>query len=70
MAYGARQEIMDILKNTPNEKKKIQWAFHTWFYAFRTLKFVHFCEGRYPGLPLLEAYAELFGMADFFFLKK
>ncbi|HCE42473.1 MAG TPA: hypothetical protein DET40_02875 [Lentisphaeria bacterium] len=52
-----------ILKNTPNDKMKIQWAFHTWFDAFRTLKFVHSCEDRYPELGLMEAYARLFDMA-------
>jgi len=33
-----------IQANTPNDPKKQQWAFHTWFDAFRTLKFIHFCE--------------------------
>jgi len=50
-----------ILKNTPGKKEKLHWAFHTWFDAFRTLKFVHFCEGRYPEIPLMDAYAGLFG---------
>ena len=35
-----------ILKNTPESRDKIIWAFHTWFDAFRTLKFIHFCELR------------------------
>jgi len=52
-----------ILRNTPKEKEKIQWAFHTWFDAFRTLKFVHSCEGRYPEVGLMEAYSRLFSMA-------
>jgi len=37
-----------IEANTPNDPKKRQWAFHTWFDAFRTLKFIHFCELRNP----------------------
>jgi len=37
-----------IRKNTPNDPDKIKWAFHTWFDAFRTLKFIHFCELRNP----------------------
>jgi hypothetical protein len=53
-----------ILKNTPKDKKKIQWAFHTWFDAFRTLKFVHFCEDRYPELHLMDAYAGLSEKSD------
>lgn len=35
-----------ILDNTPDDPEKIKWAFHTWFDAFRTLKFIHFCEKR------------------------
>ncbi len=50
-----------ILTNTPDKIEKARWAFHTWFDAFRTLKFVHFCEGRYPEIPLMDAYAGLFG---------
>lgn len=37
-----------ISKNTPDDIKKKQWAFHTWFDAFRTLKFIHFCESYDP----------------------
>ena len=37
-----------ILKNTPKDSGKIRWSFHTWFDAFRTLKFIHFCEVRNP----------------------
>jgi hypothetical protein len=40
---------------------KIRWAFHTWFDAFKTLKFVHFCEDRYPETSLMDAYGGLFG---------
>jgi glycosyltransferase involved in cell wall biosynthesis len=53
-----------ILNNTPKDKKKIHWAFHTWFDAFRTLKFVHFCEDRYPETGLMDAYMRLFGKSD------
>jgi glycosyltransferase involved in cell wall biosynthesis len=37
-----------ILLNTPDDTDKIKWAFHTWFDAFRTLKFIHFCEDCNP----------------------
>ncbi|MFA6291014.1 MAG: hypothetical protein WC637_04490 [Victivallales bacterium] len=50
-----------ILMNTPDKIEKARWAFYTWFDAFRILKFVHFCEGRYPEIPLMDAYAGLFG---------
>jgi hypothetical protein len=53
-----------ILKNTPDKIEKVRWAFYTWFDAFRTLKFVHFCEGRYPEIPLMDAYVGLFGKSD------
>lgn len=53
-------EWKKILLNTPREKGKIPWAFHTWFDAFRTLKFVHFCEKKYPRLPLVDAYVGIF----------
>jgi len=33
-----------IIQNTPKKSKKIVTAFHTWFDAFRILKFIHFCE--------------------------
>lgn len=49
-----------ILNNTPKDKKKIRWSFHTWFDAFRTLKFVHSCESVYPEVGLMEAYLKLF----------
>ena len=52
-----------ILRNTPDKREKIRWAFHTWLDAFRTLKFVHSCEGRYPKIPLMEAYAGLFAIS-------
>ena len=39
---------LKIKNNTPSKPEKVAEAFHTWFDAFRTLKFVHFCETRYP----------------------
>lgn len=39
-----RKNWEKILRNTPNKPEKIKWAFHTWFDAFRILKFIHFCE--------------------------
>jgi hypothetical protein len=33
-----------ILKNTPEKLDHLKAAFNTWFDAFSTLKFVHFCE--------------------------
>ncbi len=33
-----------ILKNTPKKTEYLRRAFHTWFDAFRILKFVHYCE--------------------------
>ncbi|HBC88864.1 MAG TPA: hypothetical protein DCZ94_18125 [Lentisphaeria bacterium] len=53
-------EWKKILLNTPREKGKIPFAFHTWFDAFRTLKFVHFCESRYPRMHLMEAYVGIY----------
>ena len=37
-----------IVQNTPKKTSYLNNAFHTWFDAFRTLKFIHFCEERYP----------------------
>ncbi len=37
-----------IVENTPRTPSKRRWAFHTWFDAFRTLKFVHHCEASFP----------------------
>ena len=31
-------------------RNKLLWAFHVWFDAFKTLKFVHFLEKKYPEL--------------------
>lgn len=35
-----------IVANTPDRREKLYWAFHTWFDAFRTLKFIHRLMGR------------------------
>lgn len=37
-----------IYRNTAKNDIARRQAFHTWFDAFRTLKFVHFCETAYP----------------------
>lgn len=37
-----------IYRNTAKNNSARQQAFNTWFDAFRTLKFVHFCETEYP----------------------
>jgi len=37
-----------IVSNTPDSKEKRYKAFNLWFDAFRTLKFIHFCEKRDP----------------------
>jgi len=37
-----------IFKNTKQETIYLKKSFHTWFDAFRTLKYIHFCEGKYP----------------------
>jgi len=37
-----------IAANTPKTEKHLRHAFHTWFDAFRTMKFIHFCEDNYP----------------------
>ena len=33
---------------TVAERKKLRWAFHVWFDAFKTLKLIHFLERNYP----------------------
>ncbi|MFA6716356.1 MAG: glycosyltransferase [Victivallaceae bacterium] len=37
-----------IFRNTKPESIYLKKAFHTWFDAFRTLKYIHFCEKKYP----------------------
>jgi len=37
-----------VFKNTKQETIYLKKSFHTWFDAFRTLKFIHFCENKYP----------------------
>ncbi|MCP4177574.1 MAG: hypothetical protein GY756_07390 [bacterium] len=40
--------LKDNEKLTKKKKKKLLCAFHVWFDAFRTLKFIHFLENEYP----------------------
>jgi hypothetical protein len=42
--FGFQTVWSKIIQNTPRESRKIITAFHTWFDAFRILKFIHFCE--------------------------
>lgn len=53
-----------IYRNTPRNLKKLRDAFNIWFDAFRTLKFIHFCEHRasdkYSALEIIPAFMELF----------
>ena len=37
-----------IFKNTKHETAYLKKAFHIWFDAFRTLKYIHFSEEKYP----------------------
>lgn len=37
-----------IFQNTKQETIYLKKSFHTWFDAFRTLKYIHFCEEKYP----------------------
>jgi len=39
----------NIVRNTPHEKNRLMDAFNWWFDAFRTLKFVHYCENEFSG---------------------
>ncbi|MCK5843567.1 MAG: hypothetical protein KAG97_02595 [Victivallales bacterium] len=43
-ARGFRGIWPEIVRNTPKSPEKLEWAFHTWFDALRTLQFIH--EGR------------------------
>ena len=43
--------INNIKENTnlsEKDREKLLWAFHVWFDAFKTLKFVHYLERKYP----------------------
>ena len=62
-SYGFRETWNKILKNTPGKSEKIKWAFHTWFDAFRILKFIHFCEK--PPFNLKKCSPGLSQMSDF-----
>ncbi len=39
-----RENWNKIYINTPKKIEKLQFAFHIWFDAFKTLKYIHFCE--------------------------
>lgn len=58
-----------IYSNTPKNRKAWHKAFHTWFDAFRTLKFVHFCEeafvDKYPRQEIMDALNTLPGIPEF-----
>ena len=47
-SQGFVEQWPSIVRNTPCSSVKRRWAFHTWFDAFKTLKFVHFCEAGMP----------------------
>jgi hypothetical protein len=47
-----------IYDNTKKEIPYLKKSFHIWFDAFRTLKFVHFCENNYPKLARIK-YSEI-----------
>jgi hypothetical protein len=44
-----------IFKNTKQEIIYLKKSFHTWFDAFRTLKYIHFSEEKYPRVNSREA---------------
>ncbi len=44
-----------IFQNTKQETVYLKKSFHIWFDAFRTLKFVHFCENNYPKVSFQQA---------------
>ena len=44
-----------VFKNTKFQTVYLKKSFHIWFDAFRTLKFVHFCENKYPRVSSSEA---------------
>jgi len=46
--YSFKNKWRGILENTPENGTKLSWAFHTFFDAFLTLKFIHFCENNFP----------------------
>jgi len=46
---GFKHAWENIIKNTPHEKRRLIDAFNWWFDAFRTLKFVHYCENGFSG---------------------
>ena len=44
-----------VFRNTRQETSYLKKSFHTWFDAFRTLKYIHFLENRYPRVSRNEA---------------
>lgn len=44
--HGFAEAWSRIYRNTPTRPGFMARAFHTWFDAFRTLKFIHFCEDK------------------------
>ncbi len=44
-----------VFKNTRQETIYLKKSFHIWFDAFRTLKFIHFCENNYPKISCRHA---------------
>ncbi len=58
--HGFPRTWEKILRNSRDSDQALRRSFHTWFDAFRTLKFIHFCEreypGRYPRIPVLDAW--------------
>ncbi len=53
-----------IFTNTHKEIPQLRWAFHTWFDAFRTLKFIHFCEHELSGMSRLPATTAIAGLLN------
>ena len=48
--YNFTEVWKKIFQNTRHETAYLKRSFHVWFDAFRTLKFIHFCENNYPAL--------------------
>lgn len=48
-----------VFKNTKQETMYLKKSFHTWFDAFRTLKYIHFCEEKYPRVSCQKAVSEI-----------
>ncbi|MFA7231880.1 MAG: hypothetical protein WC071_11475 [Victivallaceae bacterium] len=53
---------LKIFRNTRKDIPSLLQAFHVWFDAFKTLKFIHYCENTAPAfarLPAMEAFSKL-----------